>query len=285
MRTGSTAFKRGVLALWVLLLTLAAPVPACAADNGVLAEIPRGLSADGALWRECPLGDYVADAARQGTGAQIALIPSGLLKNALTGGDCVTEAGVAELLWADDPVYLYTLTAPQLKALLEDSVSRWQLSEKETIDAERSAYGGFLQISGFTMTADATAAVGERVISITVDGEPLDLTASGQTITAAIPAALKTQSGGVPSGKTLLTLIRGHIVEQGTVEPPEEGRIRVIGAHAQDIISVVSPWFPGLLLVVFLMNAALSKSRSVQTGRGRSYNTFPQRDTNSRRFP
>lgn len=266
MYTRSTAFKTSARFLAGLLLSLSLTATVSAANDGILAEIPKGLSIDDALWKECPLGDYVADAVRQGTGAQIALIPSGMLKDALMGGGGVTQADVAGLLWADDCVCIYTLTAAQLKALLEDSVSHWQLSEKETLDGEASAYDGFLQISGFTMTADATAAVGDRVVSITVGGEPLELTASAPTITAAIPASLETQAAGSLSDKTLLTLVRDYIAEQGTVELPESGRIKVIGAHAQDIISIVSPWFLGMLLVVFLMNAVLSKSRKSQAG-------------------
>ncbi|MCI8539856.1 MAG: hypothetical protein HFF18_14585 [Oscillospiraceae bacterium] len=250
--------------LGLLLLLSILQMPVSATDN-VLAQVPQGLSMEDALWRECPLGDYVADAVREGTGAQIALIPSGVLKNTLAGG-CVTEAELAQLLWADEAVYVCTLTAPQLKALMEDSVSFWRLSERETLDGDASAYSGFLQISGFTITADATAAVGERVVSIAVDGQPLELGQS-VSITAALPASLKGELPGNPTEGSLLTLIRGHITRQGTVEAPNSGRIRVIGAHAQDLTVLASPWFLVLLLAVFLINAVLSTDRGAQTER------------------
>lgn len=242
-------------------MCLTVTAEALAAPDDVIASIAQGLSVDDALWKECPLGDYLADAVRAETGTQAALIPSGPMKNALVGDGSVTEQDVTELLWADCGVYVYTLTAPQFKALLEDGVSHWRLTERETLDGEASAYEGFLQISGFTMTADASAPAGERVISITVNGEPLDLTSDSLTITVAILETLDPGVTGEQAEKTFLSMVREHIAAQGAVEIPEGERIRVIGAHARDIIAVIPPWFIGVLVIVLLANAFLTKSR------------------------
>ena len=257
--------KKVFALLAAVLLCLILAGEALAAPEDVIGSIAQGLSVDDALWKECPLGDYLADAVRERTGAQAALIPSELLKNALVGDGSVTEEDVAELLREDCAVYVYTLTASQFKALLEDSVSHWQLTERETLDSELSAYGGFLQISGFTMTADASAPVGERVISVTMGGDALDLDSDAQTIKTALPAVLNPGVPGVRADGTVLSMVRDRIAANGAVETPEGDRIRVIGAHARDIIGVIPPWFIGLLVIVLLANALLTKSRRRET--------------------
>lgn len=243
------------------MLLLAAFSGGAWAEEPVIAEINRGLSVDDALWKECPVGDYVADALRQQTGAQAALIPSGLLKNALVGDLSVTEQDVTDLLYRDEAVYVYGLTVPQLKSLLEDSVSRWQLTEKETLDPEASAYEGFLQISGITMTADATAPVGDRVIGLKLDGEPLDLTDETATVTVALPESMAPEAEGRKAEQSMNAMLRDYIVSQGVVTLEDTDRIKVIGAHARDIISVIPSWFFGILLVILVANAFITGSR------------------------
>lgn len=243
------------------MLLLAAFSGGAWAQEPVIAEINQGLSVDDALWKECPVGDYVADAVRRGTGAQVALIPSGLLKNALVGDLSVTEQDVTDILYRDEAVYVYSLTMPQLKSLLEDSVSRWQLTEKETLDPDASAYDGFLQISGITMTADATAPVGDRVIGLRLDDEPVELTDETVTITVAVPETLVPEAKGQRAEKTMNAMLRDYIVSQGVVTLESSDRIKVIGAHARDIISVIPGWFFGILLVVLVANAFITGSR------------------------
>lgn len=251
--------KRLVLCLSVLLLGLV-PIRAAASEQ-IIASISQGLSVDGALLRECPLGDYMADALRAGTKARIALVPAELLQEALAGDGSVTATEADAVLREDCEVYMYSLSAAQLKALLEEGVSHWQLNERERLDEEACAYGEFLQISGFSMTADATAPVGERVLSVTLGGEPLDLTSGEETITAAIPAVLKIDSAGTSAGKTAGGLLREYIESQGAVALEETDRIRVIGDHEKDIITIIPAWFFGLLVVVLLANFILTKRR------------------------
>ena len=243
------------------MLLLAAFSGGAWAEEPVIAEINQGLSVDDALWKECPVGDYVADAVRRETGAQVALIPSGLLKNALVGDLSVTEQDGTDILYRDETVYVYSLTVPQLKSLLEDSVSRWQLTEKETLDAEASAYEGFLQISGITMTADATAPVGQRVIGLKLDGEALELADETVRITVALPESVAPEAEGRKAERSMNAMLRDYIVSQGVVTLEDTDRIKVIGAHARDIISVVPGWFFGILLVMLVANAFITGSR------------------------
>lgn len=249
----------------LLLCLFLLPAAVRAAEDAVVARISQGLNGENASWRECPLGDYVADAVRAGTGTQIALIPAALLQGDLVGDGEVTEAELSALLTADADVYIYTLTASQLKALLEEGVSRWQLGEKETLDGEISAYEGFLQISGLAFKADASAAPGERILSVTLAGEPLELT-DGVEITAAIPEKL-TGMSGKREDRTMLALLREYMTSQGTVELTERDRIQVIGAHERDIISWIPVWAVVVIVLIIGANAVLTKTRKEETER------------------
>ena len=255
------AAVRAALLAAALLLS-----PAAAAAGGELAAIPQGLSGEDALWRECPLGDYAADAVRQGSGAEIALIPAGLLGADLVGDGSVTEEEAAAVIGENCAVIVYELTAPQLKILLEDGVSHLALNQRETLDADASSYNGFLQLSGLTVTADATAPPGERILTVTVGGETLDPADGTETVTAAIPETLDPGVPGTRMEKSLRDMTVDAIAAQGTVEVPEDGRLRVIGAHERDIIDVIPAGFLVPLLVVLAGGAVISKSRSRDAG-------------------
>jgi 2',3'-cyclic-nucleotide 2'-phosphodiesterase (5'-nucleotidase family) len=263
----STACKLA-LSLAAAAVLLSSACPALAASGGSIGEINYGLSVDDALWQECPVGDYIADAVRCETGAQAALIPSGLLKNALVGDGTVTQEDVADLFREDQAVSVYTVTAPELKELLEEGVSHWTLSASETIDGEASAYDGFLQISGLTVTADASAGTGDRIVSVALDGVTLDLTDSAVTVEVAMPASAGEGLAGDSAGGTLTELVRDYIEKQGTVETAESGRMTVLGAHARDIISIIPGWFFWFLLVLLVGANLISGGRGTKDSFG-----------------
>lgn len=248
-------WKRATVLLAVLLMLA---VPARAADT-VLAECWQGLSADNVQWQECPLGDYTADAVRAGTQAQIALIPAELLDSTLVGDGAITEADLQASIPRDCGVQVCTLSGPELKALLEDSASRWTLTERETLAPEASVYGGYLQISGCSVTLDASAPAGDRVVSVAVDGEPVPLEDEGWSVTAAIPDTLGI-SGDQASG-SLRDMVRNYMVSEGAIALPEGERVRVIGAHQREIISYFPPGMIGVLVVIFALAGVLSMRR------------------------
>ena len=253
-------FRRVAAVLGTLLVVLGRmTVPAIAAEEPVIAECWQGLSPDGALWQECPLGDYIADAVRRGTGADIALIPAGLLGDPRVGAGGITEAELEGSIPVDGGVVLCRLTGPELRKLLEDSVSRWTLTEQETLDPETSGYDRYLQISGFSMRADASALPGDRVLSVTKNGESVPLEDERWTVTAAIPDTLGIP--GEPAAGELRALVRDYLRDQGTVELPEMDRVRVVGAHQRQIISFFPPLLIGVVVIFFGMSALLSRKR------------------------
>lgn len=248
-------WKRAPVLLAILLMLA---VPVGAADI-VLAECWQGLSSDNAQWQECPLGDYTADAVRIGTGAQIALIPAELLGSPLVGDGSITEEDLQASIPVDCGVQICILTGPELKALLEDSASRWTLTDRETLDSEASAYGGYLQISGCTMKLDASAPVGDRVVSVTLDGTPVPLENAGWTVSTALPETFGRSD--TPAPESLRGLVRNYMVSAGAIALPEGDRVRVIGAHQREIISYLSPSLIGIVVVIFALAGVLSLGR------------------------
>lgn len=256
-------FKAGAisLALFLLILLNAFFQPAYGAEIA-LGECIQGLSVDNALWQECDLGDYIADALRVETGADIALVPGGLLEKALAGVGTVTESMVEDCFAENCSVFCDTISPAELKSLLEEGVSHWVQNTQEVLDGDASSYTGYLQISGFSVKYDASAPIGDRVLSIRLGGaeESLDLTEEGAIITAAIPGTMELEREGDSKG-TLVDLVKSYIQSQGTVTLKDNGRVTVIGAHAKDLIDYVPPVLLVAVLGLLIVNAALFQKR------------------------
>lgn len=174
---------------------------------------------------EAAIGNLVADAIKAGTGADIALINGGSLRgnrvypprSAISQGDVR-----AELPFGSKAVVL-DIAGSELTQALEQSLA----------GAERLT-GAFPQVSGLEVHADVTRSVGERVISVMVNGEPLaqlkryklatnDFLARGGDGLIALARAR------VLLGPKVAAPVADHVIEylsgQGTVAPVLEGRI------------------------------------------------------------
>ena len=112
---------------------------------------------------EAAIGDFVADAMRAQTGAQIAIINGGSIRGnrQYAAGHRLTRRDILTELPFGSKTVLTTVTGAQVRAALENGLSQ--------IGA-----GRFPQVSGMVITANANGPVGARVVSIEVDGKPLD---------------------------------------------------------------------------------------------------------------
>ena len=112
---------------------------------------------------EAAIGDLVADAMRAQTGAQIAIINGGSIRGnrQYAAGHRLTRRDILTELPFGSKTVLTTVTGAQVRAALENGLSQ--------IGA-----GRFPQVSGMVVTANANAPVGARVVSIEVDGKPVD---------------------------------------------------------------------------------------------------------------
>jgi len=206
------------------------------------AELPRGAERTS----EVAIGNVVADALRATYGTQIAFTNGGGLRSALPSGYQPankslrrTSPGYAagppfDLVLGDAYTLLpfgnvavtRTVTGAQLWAALERSVS-----------SAPSASGGFLQVSGFRFSYDASKPVGSRVVSVALD----DGTAIANSPSVSITATTNdfTNNGGdgyavLADGQgvtrdLLATVVANYITAQGSVSPAVGGRITRVG--------------------------------------------------------
>lgn len=175
--------------------------------------------------QETNLGDFIADAYRTHSGADVALLNGGSVRsNATYGPGPLTRRDVLTVLPFNDQVVKVAVTGSQLKQALENGVSR--LGEEEA--------GRFPQVSGLKFTYDGTKPVGNRVVSITINGQPLNLS---KTYTLATTAYLL--GGGddylvLKQAKVLINpeeapldaeTVQDAIIQAKTIAPKTEGRI------------------------------------------------------------
>ena len=113
---------------------------------------------------ENAFGNWVADALRAAAGTEVGLVNSGYIRGNQEHepGELVTWRSLVEELPFVNRVISLRRKGTQLRQVLEHSVSE---------DAELT--GRFLQVSGITVTYDPAQPVGERVIDLSVGGEPL----------------------------------------------------------------------------------------------------------------
>lgn len=239
--------------LILVLFTLAAPAFAAVPGQSqvVLAATEEGRP--GAC-TDVGLGSYAADTMRQAAGTDIALLPTGLLGLNLPSGPIDSEA-LALSFPADETVYTVTLTAPELREILEISAAPLCLNEEETLDRDASTWDGFLQLSGLHVIYNVPSLPGNKLYELKLDdaSEP-DLTSEALTFTAAVPASLLDGSYGypvrTPEGEvgSLRSLLEERIAAEGIDTLPETRRIILYGAYENNIIDAFPP-----LLIVFVI--------------------------------
>ncbi|MCP3143462.1 bifunctional metallophosphatase/5'-nucleotidase [Pyxidicoccus xibeiensis] len=142
---------------------------------------PLGVRVPAALTRsydaESPLGSVLADGLREVTGTDIALLNSGGLRADLPAGE-LTYGAVYEVLPFDNTLSVVTVSAPELRRLLE------------------AAYGrkGTFQVSGLKVRVEVCGGV-SRLASVTLpNGKPLP---AGKRFRVAMPDFLARGGGGL----------------------------------------------------------------------------------------
>ena len=129
----------------------------------VVAESSRELTAAREVVRtqESELGNLTADALRQATGADVAVVNGGNLRTSLPAGK-ITKGAVLDVFPFNNRVLTLAVDGKTLKSMLELSVQYLP-----------AAFGGFLDVSGMTFTVDTKAPAGQRVSEVKVQGQPL----------------------------------------------------------------------------------------------------------------
>jgi 5'-nucleotidase len=126
------------------------------------------LEARGAVGRtrETNIGDFIADAFRLATGADVAIMNGGSIRadDIIKPGD-LTRRDVLSMLPFKNRVVKLELTGAILRAALEHGVAR---------SAEDAEPGRFPQVSGMRYVFDARRSPGARITKLTVNGKALD---------------------------------------------------------------------------------------------------------------
>lgn len=117
--------------------------------------------------RETNLGDFVADAFKAATGADVALVNGGSIRadTTLAPGQ-LTRRHVLSILPFNNKVLKIQVTGAVLRQALEFGVASLGVSEEQP--------GRFPQVAGIRFTYDVRLAPGARITNVTVNGKPLD---------------------------------------------------------------------------------------------------------------
>ncbi|MEQ8967252.1 MAG: 5'-nucleotidase C-terminal domain-containing protein [Azospirillaceae bacterium] len=174
---------------------------------------------------ETAIGNLIADAMRAATGADAAITNGGGIR-----ADKVYDPGT-------------TLTRRDIQSELPfgNKTVSLELTGAAIVEALENGFGGiedvagrFPQVSGMTVEMDPEAEPGNRVVAVTIGGEPLDPEATytvatndfmarggdGYTVFADAPRVIDEMAGRLMAAQVI-----EHIEEAGAVSPTVEGRI------------------------------------------------------------
>jgi 5'-nucleotidase len=156
--------------------------------------------------RETNVGNFIADAFRRSTGADVGLMNGGSVRaDTLIGPGRLTQRDLLSILPFKNKLVKIEVTGATLRAALEHGVAR---------SAEDAEPGRFPQVSGVQFTFDASRKPGERIVELKVNGLPLDDTKRYSLTTTTFVAL----DGG--DGYTMLK-------ESRVITPPEKAPVDV----------------------------------------------------------
>lgn len=174
---------------------------------------------------ETNFGDLVAEVMRTSVGADVGLINGGAIRGEriYAAGSVLTRRDILAALPFDNVTVLLEMTGADLLAALENGVSKVEETS-----------GRFPQIAGMAFVYDPAAPAGNRIIEVTVGGEPLDEDKIYRVATNDYIA-----NGGddyesmrnadalidASAGTLLTTAVMDYIAKKKTVEIRVDGRI------------------------------------------------------------
>ena len=178
---------------------------------------------------EATMGNLIADAMRDATGADIAIMNGGGIRGDTTydAGRKLTRRDILTELPFGNTTVVTELPGSQILLALENGVSQ----------AEKGA-GRFPQVSGLTYAFDATAEAGARVSEVMVGGAALE---ADKLYTVAVNDYIVGGGDGYdalgggrivtdgPTGSLVANDVMAYVEKLGTVSVAVEGRIKKLG--------------------------------------------------------
>ncbi|MDQ1728300.1 MAG: 5-nucleotidase / UDP-sugar diphosphatase [Pyrinomonadaceae bacterium] len=116
--------------------------------------------------QETNMGNFIADAFRAATRADVGLMNGGSIRaDEIIPAGALTKRDVLSTLPFKNKVVKVELSGALLRQVLEHGVAR---------SAEDAEPGRFPQVSGVQFTFDANRPAGSRIVTLTINGQPLD---------------------------------------------------------------------------------------------------------------
>lgn len=120
--------------------------------------------------KETNVGNFVADAYRAATGADVALVNGGSIRaDLIYNPGVLTKRDVLSILPFNNPIVKLEITGKLLMDMLEHGVAR---------SREDNEPGRFPQVSGVTFKFDTRKLPGQRVTEANINGKPVSQTAT-----------------------------------------------------------------------------------------------------------
>jgi 2',3'-cyclic-nucleotide 2'-phosphodiesterase (5'-nucleotidase family) len=174
---------------------------------------------------ETTMGNVITDAMRAEVGADIAITNGGGIRGdtIYDAGTVLTRADILTELPFGNTTVLVEISGADVLAALENGVS-----------AIEDGAGRFAQVSGLSFVYDPAAPAGERIVSVTVGGNPLDTArsykvAANDFIVAGGDGYSMLSNGTVlidgDAGKLMASTVMDYIAGLGGALPGIEGRI------------------------------------------------------------
>ena len=178
---------------------------------------------------ESAMGNLIADAIRDATGADVSIANGGGIRADRTydPGTVLTRRDILTELPFGNVTVLTELPGSQVLAALENGVSQ----------VENGA-GRFPQVSGMTFEYDASAPAGSRISSVMIGDAPLDQSAVYKLATNDYVLGGGDGYGALGGGKVLINAGNGnlmandvmdYVIKMGGVNSTVEGRIKKVG--------------------------------------------------------
>jgi 5'-nucleotidase / UDP-sugar diphosphatase len=191
------------------------------------AQTPLDLRKASVRGQETAIGDFIADAMRAKTGADVAIINGGGIRGerVIEPGTPITRKMVIAALPFGNKLVTLELSGADLRAAFESGL--WMLGK----DA-----GRFAQISGARIVARRDAVPGSRLVSVEVGGAPLDDARIYKVATNDYLARGKDGYESFTRGKALTSddaapllsaVVIDAIVKAGKIAPVTDGRITI----------------------------------------------------------
>jgi 5'-nucleotidase len=200
-------------------------------------RVPLDANEEANRTHETNLASFVADAYRKATDADVALINGGSIRSdsVLRPGP-LTRRDVLAIHPYPGSVVSIEVTGAVLHQALEHGVSR---------SAEETGPGRFPQVSGLQYAFDVCRPAGDRIVRVTVNGEPLD---PKRTYTLATNSYMSGGGDGYTmfkgakyrvspeKGRTTQDVLRDAFASAGAIAPTTDGRIERLRGGTRDLV-------------------------------------------------